>query len=64
MARRVKGEASRQSGEPDRHVNGEPDGQAAAALELQAGRHPWDAAVARTVAPRPTNAEDPTVARS
>ena len=50
MARRVKGEASRQSGEPDRHVNGEPDGQAAAALELQAGRHPWDAAVARTVA--------------
>jgi alpha,alpha-trehalase len=48
MARRVKGEASRQSGEPDRHVNGEPDGQAAAALELQAGRHPWDAAVART----------------
>lgn len=48
MARRMKGQASRQSGEPDGHVNGEPDGQAAAALEVQAERHPWDAAVART----------------
>src|SRR6202011_3375480 len=48
MARRVKGEASRQSGEPGGHVNGEPDGQATAALEIQAGRHPWDASVART----------------
>src|ERR1700730_7639374 len=48
MARRVKGEASRQSGEPGGHVNGEPDGQAAAALEVQAGRHPWDASIART----------------
>src|ERR1700730_13728504 len=48
MARRVKGETGRQSGEPDGHVNGEPDGQAAPALEVQAGRHPWDASIART----------------
>ncbi|MDQ6742246.1 MAG: glycoside hydrolase family 15 protein [Candidatus Dormibacteraeota bacterium] len=48
MARRVKGEASRRDAEPRGHVNGEPDGQATAALEVQAGRHPWDAAVART----------------
>jgi alpha,alpha-trehalase len=48
MARRVKGEASRRDAEPRGHVNGEPDGHATAALEVKAGRHPWDAAVART----------------
>src|ERR1700730_1859770 len=48
MARRVKGETGRQTGEPDGHVNGEPDGQAATAVEGQAGRHPWDASIART----------------